>query len=800
MLVQINTKLQTKSLKIFNVKVKKKRRQLAIRGILKNGEWIEAPDTVKEEFLMHFSNRFKQVVGLSPAIDSLSFNSLSQSHCDYLELPFSREEIKRAVWDCGGDRAPGPDGFTFSFFTTFWDTIEEDVVSFVQEFSTFHEIPKGCNPSFIALIRKVSNAKFVSDFQPISLIGCQYKIIGKLLANRLSNVIRDCISPVQSAFIKVRYILDGPLILNEVLVEYRKHHKELLVFKVDFEKAFDSLRWDFLDAVMGKIGFGIKWRSWISGCLRNARSSVLVNGSPTKEFELFKGLRQGDPLSPFLFILAMEGLHSLTCKAEELGLFKGATSGRDNTSISHLINVLGVGVSDEEISHMAHIIGCGVSRLLFKYLGKARFLSVGGRLSLIKAVLGNLPTYFMSIYLMPVSIRSKLESMRSKFFRGADQNDNKMSWVKWERCFASKKKGGLGIGSIYGLNIGLLFKWIWRFLTRPSELWAHVIRSIYGHHGGIFLANNSRHKQTTWGYILSSVSRLKDNGIDLLSLCSRKLGNGKSTCFWEDTWCGNIPLKLQFPRIYNLETDRNCLIANRVPLLHSDWSTVLRRIPRGGAESAQFNALKVAIGNVSLTDQCDSWQWSLGVDWSTVLRRIPRGGAESAQLDALKVAIRNVSLTDQCDSWQWSLGVAAGFSVASVRTLVDDTTLEAGLVAIRWIRNIPIKVNVFIWRLSLNKLPSRVNLDRRGIEVASTLCPTCQLDVETVNHIFFNYDMARDLWSLLAKWWELDILICASITDWYDLLDDVRISAKARLILEGVGGLSCGLFGIFGTN
>ncbi|GKA87761.1 putative RNA-directed DNA polymerase, eukaryota, reverse transcriptase zinc-binding domain protein [Tanacetum coccineum] len=404
-----------------------------------------------------------------------------------------------------------------------------------------------------------------------------------VLANRLSNVIGDCISPVQSAFIKGRYILDGPIILNEVLAEYRQHNKELLVFKVDFEKAFDSLHWDFLDAVMEKMGFGIKWRSWISGCLHNARSSILVNGSPTKEFELFRGLRQGDPLSPFLFILAMEGLHSLTCKAEEIGLFKGASIGRDNMSVSHLmyaddviffgewsqvnthnllcmlhcfflisglkINVdksivLGVGVSTEEVAQMASIIGCGVSKFPFKYLGvpvggnmsrcvnwdvviqkfssklsswKARLLSVGGRLSLIKAVLGNLPTYFMSIYLMPVSIRSKLESMRSKNFRGVDLNENKMSWVKWERCLASKKNGGLGIGSIYGLNIGLLFKWIWRFLTRPSDLWARVIGNIYGYIGDI---------------------------------------------------------------------DRNCPIANRTPLLHSDWSTVLRRSPRGGVELA----------------------------------------------------------------------------------------------------------------------------------------------------------------------------------------------------------------------
>nr|GEU39476.1 RNA-directed DNA polymerase, eukaryota, reverse transcriptase zinc-binding domain protein [Tanacetum cinerariifolium] len=159
----------------------------------------------------------------------------------------------------------------------------------------------------------------------------------KILANRLRTVIGSCISSVQSAFIQGRNILDGPLILNKFLSWYRDRKKELMVFKVDFEKAFDSLRWDFLDLFMEKLGFGLKWCSWINGCLRNARSSVLVNGSLTAEFELFKGLRQGDPLSPFLFILAMEGLHAFTCKAEMLGLFKGAYIGWDNMNISHLM-------------------------------------------------------------------------------------------------------------------------------------------------------------------------------------------------------------------------------------------------------------------------------------------------------------------------------------------------------------------------------------------------------------------------------------------------------------------------------
>ncbi|GKB72076.1 RNA-directed DNA polymerase, eukaryota, partial [Tanacetum coccineum] len=282
----------------FHGMLKKKRRQLAIKGILKNGEWIEEPDLVKTEFFDHFRTRFKLAAGISPTLDAFSFNSLSPCQRDKLELQISREEIKRAVWDYGGDGAPGPDGFTFKFFTAFWDLLEDDVVRFVQEFFCSHTIPKGCNSSFIALIPKVSNAKFVSYFRPISLIGCQYKIISKILANRLSVVIGSCISLVQTAFIKGRNILDGPLILNEAiawlsvvigscisLVQtafikgrnildgplilneaiawYQQRKKELMVCKVDFEKAFDSLRWDFLDSIMGKIGFGVKWRSWI---------------------------------------------------------------------------------------------------------------------------------------------------------------------------------------------------------------------------------------------------------------------------------------------------------------------------------------------------------------------------------------------------------------------------------------------------------------------------------------------------------------------------------------------------------
>ncbi|GJS73381.1 RNA-directed DNA polymerase, eukaryota, reverse transcriptase zinc-binding domain protein [Tanacetum coccineum] len=435
----------------------------------------------------------------------------------------------------------------------------------------------------------------------------------------------------------------------------------------------------------------------------------------------------------------------------------------------HKSSVLGVGVHEAEVTHMANIIGCGAAKFPLKYLGvpvgcnmarclnwnavllkfssklsswKARLLSVGGRLSLIRSVLGNLPIYYMSLYPMPVAIRKKLESMRNKFFIGGDPVEKKLTWIKWDKCLASKREGGLGIGSIFGLNIGLLFKWFWRFFCDQSDLWIRVIKSIHGPGGGINSDTNTSLKRSTWGSILSSINSLKSKGIDLFSYCTRKIGNGLDSSFWSDLWCGNQPLKVMFPRIFLLETDKQCSIASRVGLI--DWSSVLRRVPRGGEESSQFNALLSVIGSTSLSDQCDVWQWSLN-------------------------------------------GLS-GFSVASVRHLVDSWLLDTCNDATRWNRLLPIKVNVFLWRLKLNKLPSRVNLDRRGIDVISINCPSCQGDLETVNHTFFNCGLAKELWSLLAKWWDLDIPMCGNIAEWHAWLGDLHVSSKVRLAIEGVGG------------
>nr|GFB25227.1 RNA-directed DNA polymerase, eukaryota [Tanacetum cinerariifolium] len=165
---------------------------------------------------------------------------------------------------------------------------------------------------------------------------------------RLVSVIKGLINEVQSAFIVERQILDGPFILNEVIQWYgpfilneviqwcKLKKNQILISKVDFEKAYDAVRWDFLDEVLRKFGFGDKWCKWIQCCLKSSRGSILVNGSPTKEFAFGRGFKQGDPLSSFLFILIMESLHLSFTRVVNACLFKGINIGDGSVNLSHL--------------------------------------------------------------------------------------------------------------------------------------------------------------------------------------------------------------------------------------------------------------------------------------------------------------------------------------------------------------------------------------------------------------------------------------------------------------------------------
>ena len=316
--------------------INSRRRSNSLNGLMVDGMWKEEPAEVKEEVRRFFSQRFQETDFDRPTLNGISFNTIDSHQNAMLVEHFQEEEIRRAVWSCGSDKSPGPDGFNFKFIKQFWEVIKPDFLRFFDEFYVNGVFPRGLNASFIALIPKVADPQGLNEYRPISLIGCTYKILAKVLANRLKRVMPLIISDRQSAFIQGRHMLHSVVIANEVVEEAKRCQKPCMVFKVDYEKAYDSVSWDFLIYMMRRLGFGPKWIQWIQGCLKSASISVLVNGSPTKEFYPQKGLRQGDPLSPLLFNIVAEGLSGLMTKAIEGGFYKGFLVGSKKVEISLL--------------------------------------------------------------------------------------------------------------------------------------------------------------------------------------------------------------------------------------------------------------------------------------------------------------------------------------------------------------------------------------------------------------------------------------------------------------------------------
>jgi hypothetical protein len=314
-----------------------RQRRNALHLIQVEGVTVQGVQNIRAAVFNHFASHYRATNSVRPSVDGLNFRKLSYAQAGSLVRPFSLEEVKQAVWDCDSFKSPGPDGINVGFIKDFWLELKDDFMRFLVEFHRNGKLTKGVNSTFIALIPKVDSPQRLADFRPISLVGCLYKVLAKVLANRLRSILDFVVSDAQSAFVRGKQILDGILIANEVVDDAKRLNKELLLFKVDFEKAYDSIDLNYLNSVMLNMNFPTLWRKWIMECVGTASTAVLVNGSPTDEFPIQRGLRQGDPLSPFLFLLAAEGFDVLMKASMANNIFHAYGVGsRREVSLSHL--------------------------------------------------------------------------------------------------------------------------------------------------------------------------------------------------------------------------------------------------------------------------------------------------------------------------------------------------------------------------------------------------------------------------------------------------------------------------------
>ncbi|GJW17823.1 putative RNA-directed DNA polymerase, eukaryota, reverse transcriptase zinc-binding domain protein [Tanacetum coccineum] len=382
-----------------------------------------------------------------------------------------------------------------------------------------------------------------------------------------------------------------------------------MLFKVDFVKAFDSVSWRYLDYVLDKLGFGIKWCNWIKAGLVSFRTSIVINGSPTSEFSLKIGLRQGDPLSPFQFIIVMEGLHMALNDGLAYNMFHGVKVGSLGMHLFHLFyvddviilfewnlnameniirilnifyiafglkinihksNVHGVGVSSNEVEIMASYTGCEAGFFPCTYLG----LTIGSNMSCIA-----------NWQPLIVRFKARLSGWKANLL----SNGGLLTLIK--SVFGSL--ASRTPRSLLGLN-GRIF--LPPLIKEVSTLVIHGDEACIDIRGC--------HANGVWASIVGSIFHLHSSGIVPLNSIRFKVGDGSSIRFWKDTWLGDDPLYIRYTRLYHLEKNKDCFIQQRIA--NGSWFWDMSRPVNVGRTKVEFDALIFDIASLEPEELVDS--------------------------------------------------------------------------------------------------------------------------------------------------------------------------------------------------
>ena len=561
-------------------------------------------------------NHFNNLLGsYHPRECTLNIASLDFSTCnlEVLDDPISVEEVKKAIFEMHPEKAPGPDGFTGLFYRHCWAAICTDFMAAVRKLETANS--QGLyllNSAYLSLVPKVPDASSPKDFRPISLLHSFSKIIAKVLALRMQPLMKELISPCQNAFIKGRVIHDNFIYVQGLAKALRQKKIPAVLMKLDISKAFDSVSWEFLIQLLRFRGFSEKFISILVGLLATSSTKIQVNSELTDTILHRRGLCQGDPLSPILFVSVMECLGKLMDKAQEddiftsfhpvptkfrsslyaddaiifikpntfemqaavqiLNLFGKATGLHTNLVKSSITPIC---CDNIDLAPIQALAGCNLTAFPCKYLGmplsdrrltkndlqplldcfgkktagwKVKWLPIASRLILVRVVLSALPTFQLLAIDMPKWIIKEIDRMRRAFL-----------WYA-----SDKTSGGKCLVR-------------WTMVCTPP---------IYGGLGISNLLYHSRALKVRWLWLQWTHTSKPWAGLPIpsdpvvLSIfrasTTIQINNGDSASFWNCHWLEGIVLRTFLPNLYKQSRRRKITV--REALTDNLWIRLCRPV------------------------------------------------------------------------------------------------------------------------------------------------------------------------------------------------------------------------------
>lgn len=734
---------------------------------------ITQQDQIASHVVAHFSNIFTTnnqvqdnglVEEVIPALVTEQVNNL-------LTMLPSTSEIKNAVFAMNKDGAPGPDGFGAFFYQTYGEVIKNDVTNAVLEFFTSNWISPNWNANTVVLVPKVPNADTISQFRPIAMANFKFKIISKILADRLALILPYIVSKEQRGFIKGRQIKDCICLTSEAInMLYKKSFGGNLAIKIDIAKAFDTIDWNFLLKVLKSFGFNSLFCNWINTILHSAKLSISVNGKSEGYFSCSRGVRQGDPLSPLLFCLAEEVLSRGISKLVENGHLQLIKGTRHNALPSHILYADDVMLfckgTSQNIQILSdfftryaqisgQIINAQKSTLYVGSMTHARLMNIANTLGFM---VGTLPFIYLGVpifkgkpkaaYFQPVvdKIKLKLASWKASLlsFAGRLQLIKSVvesmmiysitiyNWpVKLIKELEKYMRNFLWSGDLNSRKLVIV---AWKKVCTPIEEGGLGIRSIsmLNDATNLKLGWELMHSHNQWAqflrrrvkrgngfinyHIFSSLwTRIKSQIMHIRDNTTWLLGDGKNINFWWDNWSG-VPLTvlLNIPDHYqqHLHSTVNDFIHN------SQWN-----VPQ--ALQVIFPNLVQHISNIT------------------------------------------IPIIQKEDQLIWNKTTSSDLELKDAYTFFSPPTHNRNWAKLIWNQAIPPSKSFMVWRLFHKKMPTDENLKLRGCSFPS-MCTLCSKEAESAEHLFLNCTFAKTLWSWLQSLINLNINV-SSVPSLFDI-------------------------------